>query len=188
MKQLTALTMAMVVVAGASFLSAEETQSGLQSGEHIGAFYVTKLCGADSDGVDVGDNLCYRCKNGGRPQVMVFTRSADKNVVKLVQKLDEAIPENESKQLRAFVNYMGQNKAAAKAEAKKLAKSSKAKNVPFVLPNEYENGPANYGLNPQAEVTIILAEGGKVIANHAAKSADKLDVEAVVADLSKILK
>ncbi len=187
MRHLTVALTMFALVAGASLVSAEETKSGLQKGEMIGAFYVTKLAGAEQDGVKVGNNLCYRCKNGGRPQVMVFTRSSDKAVVDLIKQLDAAIPKNEDKQLRAFVNYLGDERASAKADAEKLAKNSEATNIPFVLPNEVENGPEDYGINPKAEVTIIMAKGGKVEANYAASSAKDLKVDAVIADLSKIL-
>ncbi|MEC8343962.1 MAG: hypothetical protein VXZ63_02360, partial [Planctomycetota bacterium] len=67
---------------------AEEVKSGLQVGKSIGTFYVTKTAGAKEDVVQVGANLCYRCKNGSRPQVMVFTRSAGEKVAELVQNLD----------------------------------------------------------------------------------------------------
>lgn len=187
MKQFAMITTAITLLAGVSLLSAAETKSGLQCGEQIGAFYVTKLAGAKDDGVEVGKNLCYRCKNGARPQVMIFTRSSDEKVVKLIQELDAAVAKNSGKQLRAFVNYLGTEQASAKADAEKLATASKAKNVPFVLPNEFENGPDDYGINPKAEVTIIMAEGGTVKANHAATSAKELDVKAVVADLAKIV-
>lgn len=188
MKRLLSGVVAAAIVASVAVVGAEEAKSGLQAGAFIDAFYVTKVAGAADDGVEVGKNLCYRCKNGGRPQVMVFTRSSDPKVVKLVQGLDAAIAKNSGKQLRAFVNYMGEDKSAAKADAEKLAATSKAKNVPFVLPNELENGPDNYGINPKVEVTVIMAEGGKVLANHSAASAKDLKVDAVVADLAKILK
>ncbi|MEO8497662.1 MAG: hypothetical protein ABI614_21560, partial [Planctomycetota bacterium] len=171
MRNLTVAAMAAMLFASVSFVSAEELKSGLQAGAAIGAFDVTKLAGAADDGVAEGDNLCYRCKNGARPQVMVFTRSSDEQVVKLVAKLDQAISENSSKQLRAFVNVIGEDKSAAAKDAKKLAASSKAKSVPFVVPNEFENGPGDYGLNAKAAVTVILAEGGKVKASHAFASA-----------------
>jgi len=187
MKRFTPMLTVFALLTSVAFVVAEDVKSGLQEGEGIGAFYVTKLCGADEDGVAVGKNLCYRCKNGGRPQVMIFTRSADQKVADLVREIDEAIPKNDDKQLRAFVNAMGENQAAAKSNAEKLAKASEAKNVPFVLPNEFENGPADYGINPSAEVTVIMAQGGKVKANHSAKSAADLKVDAIVADLRKIL-
>jgi len=167
--------------------NAEELKSGLQPGKFIGAFYVTKCAGAENDGVAVGKNLCYRCKNGGRPQVMVFTRSSDKKVAKLVAGLDAAIEKNSDKELRAFVNLLGTDKDALSAEAKKFAKTSKAKNVPVVVPNEFSNGPENYGLNPKAEVTVILAGAGKVQANHAFGSTKDLNIDAVLADISKIV-
>ncbi|MEC8346071.1 MAG: hypothetical protein VXZ63_13050, partial [Planctomycetota bacterium] len=135
----------------------------------------------------VGANLCYRCKNGSRPQVMVFTRSAGEKVAELVQNLDAQLKKNSSKQLRAFVNVMGEERVDAEAAAKTLAQSSKASNVPFVIPNEVENGPDNYGLNSDAEITIIMADGGRVKANVAYTKADDIDVEAVVASLTKIL-
>ena len=187
MKNLTVVAFVVALFASVSLVSAEEIKSGLQAGDFIGPFNVTKLAGAEGDGVAVGANLCYRCKNGGRPQVMVFTRSSDKQVVELVQKLDKSLNENSTKNLRAFVNVMGDDKASAKKEAKKLAANSKAKEVPFVVPNEVENGPGDYGLNQKAAVTVILAAGGEVKANHAFASAKDVAVDAVIADLAKIL-
>jgi len=177
------LAIALVSQAGAE----EKIASGLQPGKLIGAFNVTKLAGAEDDGVKIGKNLCYRCKNGGRPQVMIFTRSTDEKVVSLVKELDEAIAKHSDKQLRSFVNVLGESKNSASEAAMKIAKASKAKNVPFVVPNEVENGPDDYGINPKAEITIIMAEGGKVKATHAASTAKTLDVSAIVKDLSKIL-
>ena len=187
MKNLTMVAVVMALFASVSLVSAEEIKSGIQSGASAGAFDVIKLAGAKDDGIEVGKQLCYRCKNGPRPQVMVFTRSSDEKVVKLVQKLDAALTENTGKQLRAFVNVIGEDRSSATKEAKKLATATKAKGVPFVVPVEVENGPGNYGLNEKAEVTIILASGLKVKANHAFASASDVAIDAVIADLAKIL-
>lgn len=187
MKRFQSLVCALAVLVSGASAFAEDIKSGLKEGDAIGAFNVTKCAGAESDKVAVGDNLCYRCKNGSRPQVMVFTRSNDAKVVALVKQLDAQIKKNEEAKLTAFVNLLGDSKETASDAAKKLAAETKAENVPFVVPNEFENGPEDYGINAKAAVTVILAEGGKVKANHAvAKSAD-LNVDAVVADLKKIL-
>lgn len=187
MKRFAVTTVALALLLCSSVTNAEELKSGLKPGDAVDAFYVTKLAGAEDDGIKVGKNLCYRCKNGPRPQVMVFTRSSDEKIVKLVQKLDKAIADNSGKQLRAFVNFLGEDKASAKQDAEKLAMTSKAKHVPFVLPNEFENGPGNYGLNSKADVTVILAQGGKVKANHAFAKGGEVKVDAVISDLAKIL-
>ncbi len=180
-----------LVVAATMLLSgvanAEELKSGLKEGAGIGAFYVTKCAGAEEDGVETGKNLCYRCKNGSRPQVMVFTRSTDDKVVAFVKELDEQLKKNEEAQLRAFVNVLGESKDAAMDEAKKLAQATKAASVPFVVPNEFENGPEDYGINPKAEITIILANESKVVANFAAATAKDFDAKAVMGKLREML-
>ena len=181
-----AVVSAVAVVAHAE-KATKEVKSGLQVGKLIGAFYVTKCAGAEDDGVDVGENLCYRCKYGGRPQVMIFTRSSDEVVGELVSGLETAIEEHADKELSAIVNLLGEDKDDLSDDAKKFAKASKAKAVPVVVPNEFENGPENYGLNPDAAVTVILAEGGKVKANHAVASSEDLDVEAILADIATIV-
>ena len=180
--------LASVVTVNADEAAKKTLKSGPQKGDSIGAFYVTKLAGAEEDGVAEGKNLCYRCRNGRRPQVMVFTRSTDPKVADLVKKLDAAITKHEDASLRAFVNVMGEDKEDVSDACKKFAATSGAKNVPFVIPNEYENGPDNYGINAKAEVTIVMAEGMKVRANHSFKSAKDLDVEKVIADVAMIVK
>jgi hypothetical protein len=188
MKQLTALTIAVVMLFAATLANAEEIKSGLQKGAGVGPFYVTKCAGADEDGVDVGQNLCYRCKNGRRPQVMVFTRSSDPKVVALIQGLDKALTANADKDLRAFVNVLGESKDEATKAAKQLSKSSSAKNIPFVVPNENENGPDDYGLNSKAEVTIIIAKNSKVESNVAVSSAKTLNIKEILKQITATLK
>lgn len=186
MRQLVSFALA-VALLSPSFSVAEEVKSGLAVGKSIAPFYVTKTAGAEEDGVACGDNLCYRCKNGARPQVMVFTRSTDEKVIALVKKLDEQLKKNEESQLRAFVNMLGESKDAAADSVKKLAEASKAKQVPFVVPNEFENGPEDYGISPKAELTIIIANESKVVANYAVASAKDLKVDAVIGDIEKML-
>ena len=192
MKKLFMLGLAVVAFAMSGVATADdavkaEMKSGPQVGDSLGAFNVTKIAGAENDGVEEGKNLCYRCRNGAKPQVIVFTRSTDPKVTELVQKLDKAIEENESSKLRVFVNVMADDKDSATEEAKKFATSSKTKNIPFVVPNEFENGPDNYGVNAKAEVTVCLASDLGVKASHAVANAKDLNIESILSDLGKIL-
>ena len=193
MKNLFVLSLGLVValaisgVATADDAAKKQVKSGPQTGDSLGAFYVTKVAGAEDDGVEQGKNLCYRCKNGNKPQVMVFTRSTNNKVGKLIRKLDQAVAQNESSQLRVFVNLLGDDKEELSDTAKKFAAESKAKHVPFVVPNEFENGPENYGINTDAEITITLASDGGVKASHAFASVKDLNVESVLSDINKII-
>ncbi|QDV67762.1 hypothetical protein Poly24_14660 [Rosistilla carotiformis] len=187
MKNVSLLSLAIALAFVGSVSAKDALVSGPQEGDRIGAFYVTKCAGASDDGVEEGKNLCYRCKNGSRPQVMVFTRSTDAKVIDLVKKLDAAIGKNEDAQLKAFVNLMGDSKEDLNESAKDMAAKTKASHIPFVVPNEFENGPDNYGINAKAAVTVVMAGNAQVKASYAVADAKDLDVDAVVANLSKIL-
>lgn len=185
MRNLFVLGMAAIVTSAVGV--GEELKSGPQTGDQLGAFYVTKCAGAEDDGVAEGKNLCYRCKNGAKPQVVIFTRSIDPKLVDFVKQLDKAITKNSDSKLTGFVNVLGEDKDEATDAARKLAKTSKTSKVPFVVPNESENGPDNYGINPKAEVTIILASELGVKANYAVADVKDLKTKEIIADLKKIL-
>ena len=189
MKNLFVFSLGLVVAmaVGGTATAEDVVKSGPQEGDSLGAFYVTKIAGAEDDGIDVDQNLCYRCRNGRKPQVIVFTRSSDEKVAELVAKLDKAVSENASSKLCVFVNMLGEDKDDATKQAKQLAAKTKAKNVPFVVPNEFENGPDNYGINSKAEVTVTLASDLGVKSSHAVAKADQLDVDSVLSDIQKIL-
>jgi hypothetical protein len=187
MKKLTTFCVALVLL-GSAVLAAE-LKSGLQPGQPIPAFDVLKCAGAADDGVKVGTQLCYRCKYGARPMAMVFTRSASESIAKLASKLDETVAKNEGQQVKAFVNLLGENREDLEAKAKEFGSKNKLANVPVVVPIEFENGPDNYGINQKAEVTVLLATGGKVVASHAFGKGelDEKAVDAVLADVAKQL-
>ena len=83
---------------------------------------------------------------------------------------------------------LGDSRGAASKDVKSIAGASKAKNVPFVLPNEYENGPDNYQLNPEAEITILVCNKSKVVSSHAVSSVKELDVKKILASVTSSLK
>lgn len=179
-----------VAVAGlcfpVAFAAAEELKSGPATGEPIAAFEVVKCAGAETDGVEAGKTLCYRCKYGSSPMVMVFSRTADGDVAKFVGDLDAAVAKHGDHGLKGFVNLLGAKKEDLEAKAKKLGKSNKA--VPVVVPVDFEKGPEGYALNDEAEVTIILAKKGKVVAAHAMAAGDfNADAaKAILADVEKL--
>ena len=80
-----ALALAMAMVMTVAAVASAEVTSGPQVGEMVGAFTVTKVAGNAEDGVTDGKTLCYRCKMGSRPVVMVFARSADEKLAKFVK-------------------------------------------------------------------------------------------------------
>jgi hypothetical protein len=112
---------------------------------------------------------------------MVFARKPDAALTSLVKHAD--------KKLSGFVNVIGEDRDALEAAAKKLATDNKLDNLPVTVPVEFEDGPKDFGVNPKAQVTVMLYVGRKVVANHAfaAGEFDEKGVAKVLADVPKIL-
>ena len=167
-----------VVVFGAALAVAEVT-SGPQVGDSVGAFTVTKVTGNPDDGVADGRNLCYRCKMGGRPVVMVFARSADEKLAKLLKKIEEEVEEHQAEKLASFVNMIGTDAESLKKAAAEFAAKHGLKRIAFVVPDDTQHGPPDLKIAPDADVTVICYKGGTVQANHAfakgALSDEKID-------------
>jgi hypothetical protein len=189
MRVATAVGLA-VVFALAVSTRAAELKSGPQKGEEIGAYEVVKVAGNPHDDVKVGDQLCYRCKLGNRPMVMVFARKTDKNLAQFIKELDKVVAKNEKAKLAAFVALIGtKEEDKAKATGEKLIKETEASNIAVVTAKDQPNGPENYKLDPKADITVLVCVKGEVHANHAL-SADGLNAKttkAIIADTAKIL-
>ena len=154
------------VVLGAVVATAEVT-SGPQVGEIVGAFTVTKVTGNPDDGVADGRNLCYRCKMGQRPVVMVFARSADEKLAKLLKKIEEEVEEHKEEKLSSFVNMIGADAESLKKATAEFAAKHGLKRIAFVVPDDAKDGPPEFKIAPDADVTVVCYKGGKVQANHA---------------------
>lgn len=162
---LTSLAAAVFVVAGA--VASAALTSGPQPGESVGAFTVTKVAGNASDGVDDGKTLCYRCRMGSRPVVMIFARSGDAQLAKLVNELEDEIKEHEDAKLSSFVNMIGGETDTLKQTAAKFVSDNNVQNVAFVVPEDAENGPENLKIAPTADLTVVCYKNGKVVSSHA---------------------
>ena len=156
----------------AAGVASADLVSGPQPGERVGAFTVTKVAGNANDGVAEGKSLCYRCKMGNRPVVMIFARTADESLAELIDELEEELKEHESDKLTGFVNMIGSDAESLKAAAAKFVKDNGIQRVAFVVPEAAENGPDNLKIAPEADLTVVCYKGGKVMASHAFKKGE----------------
>ena len=120
---------------------------------------------------------------------MIFARKSDGHLASLVKKLDEALSEHSGQKLAAFVNFLGEDADALTAAATELAKEHEIENVALVVPADQPNGPEDYQISPDAELTVMLYKGMNVKVNHVLPK-DGLDEKAekaILDDLSKIL-
>lgn len=189
MKSWMGLGVALVAGGLISAAVAAELKSGPASGAPLAPFEVVKVAGAVDDGVSPGDELCYRCKYGSRPMVMVFSRTHDARVAKLAKELDATVAEHQTKKLAAFINFIGGDKSSLEKAARDLGAQEKIAHVALVVPVETENGPADYRLNTEADLTVLVCAGGKVQSNFAVDAESLTDslIENIVASTEKAL-
>ena len=147
---------------------------GLQKGEPIGVFKVTKIAGADDDGVSAGDELCYRCRYGSRPLVILFSRSTDDEVLQFSKMLDHAVRANADIDLKGLIVMLGDDVVSLKEAAEKFAKIGAIARTPVVVAKDNVDGPANYHIQDH-DVTVILAKDNEVVDSFTFDTAADLD-------------
>ncbi len=187
MRSVCAMAAAIVLV-GAVVASAEVT-SGPQVGDSVGAFTVLKVAGNPDDGFPVGRSGCYRCKTGSKPVVMVFARTGNESLAKLLKKIEEEVEEHQAEKLMSFVNMLGTDADSVRKATEEFAAKNGFKRIAFVVPEDAKDGPADFKIAPDADVTVVCYKGGMVVANHAFAAGQMSDekIDAVVEASCKLV-
>ena len=161
--------------------SAGDPKSGPQIGEKVVPFHPLNCTGDHA-----GEKYCLICKNGDNPVVIIFARHVTPELTRLIKRIDEATDKNKERSMGSFVVLLSDSDNLEK-ELKELAKKEKIQHCVLTIDNP--EGPEGYSIAPEAEVTVVLYTKLTVKANHTFKKGGLNDkaIEAVVADLSKIL-
>ncbi len=191
-------------------VSGAELESGIAVGELVASFEVVKCAGAESDEVKVGEKLCYVCKYDLRPVVLVFARSSDKRtsdkrssdkrssdkrssdkrLSRLASRLDKTVAKLSDSQLAAFISLIGSESEKLQMRAKRLGAALKLKNVPIVVPvKNTKNGPVEFKLAPNVEISVMFYVEGVVKANYsfAPEKLDDQGIEAMLDEVAAVL-
>ena len=177
---------AMVAVAAivAQAYAGDSVKSGPQVGEAARPkpFFPLNLNGPTPDKKE-----CLVCRNGNNPVAMIFAREPSEQLTSLISKLDAETVKNADKKMGSFAVFCNDaegldGKLKSLAEAQKLQK--------FVLAIDNPTGPEPYKIAKEADVTVVLYNKSKVIANYTFKKGElkASDVEKIVSDVSKIVK
>ena len=119
---------------------------------------------------------------------MVFAKDTGDALTSLAKEIDKLVADNKKSKMASFVNIIGEDKDKLQEKAKKIGEP--LENVAVVVPVEFETGPKDFDVNPEAGVTVMIYQGLKVVGNHAV-APGKLDskkVKEIVADAAKLLK
>ncbi len=118
--------------------------------------------------------------------VCVFARKTSEPLASLVKQIDKKIGENGK--LKSFVVILTAKDDKSTADAlQKLAKDDGVRHVPLTL-HQNPEGPGDYEIAKDADVTVLMWKNHKVKVNHAYKGElTEKQVQEVVADIPKLL-
>jgi hypothetical protein len=179
------LAAAVVAILGGVVVAAD-LKSGPQAGDKVpGAFHPYNV-----NGENAGKSACLYCRAGDSPVVAVFARTGDDAMThKLLKAIDAETAKNAKAEMFSFAVFSG-NKTTLEPQLKDAAKKTELKTLVLAIDDPEDPIPAKYNLNKDADVTVILYVDRIVKANYSfakGKMTDK-DIEAVVKDVSKIVK
>ena len=98
--------------------------------------------------------------------VCVFARKTSEPLASLVKQIDEKIGANGK--LKSFVVIVPKKGDSPSDDLKKLAQDASIKHVPLTI-GESPDGPPDYELARDADITVLMWHGGTVKVNRAYK-------------------
>ena len=177
-----AIGMLLSVVLLAVTRAAEPIRSGPPVGSELpGTFEPFNV-----NGPDAGEKTCILCEYGASPVAMIFARDLSEPLTRLIKCLDEATAREKERGLASSAIFLSDD-AHQVQKLKQLVVREKIEHI--ILRTYKAEGPKDYRLAKDADVTVILFSDRVVKASRAFRKSDleEKDIDAVIADLVKIL-
>lgn len=144
----------------ASSVNSDESLPPLKSGPELGSevtsFYVRAVTGPHA-----GKSVCYVCRNGDRPVVMVLLRELGPDTTRLLKQLDATVNKRRADGLRCFVVLLSDTTQKDLPRLQTLAFDEKL-DLPLTLAPEALTGPTLKSVSSDAAVTVVLYDHLKV--------------------------
>jgi hypothetical protein len=149
----------------------EPLRSGLQAGERVQTFYVRAITGPLKN-----KSVCYVCRNGDRPVVMIFVRRITPELKKLLKGIDAEIDGHRAWGLRGFGVFLAGDGDELLPQVQTLAFDEKV-NLPLTIAAAPSDGSAGGTIHADAAVTVMLYREQIVTANFAYRALELQDRE-----------
>jgi hypothetical protein len=144
----------------------EPLQSGLKVGEKVPTFYVRAVTGPLKN-----KSVCYVCRNGDRPVVMLFVRQITPDLKRLLKGIDDEVDRHRAAGLRSFAVFLAGENEELLPRVQTLAFDEKI-NLPLTIAAAPSDGSAGRTIHADAAVTVVLYRDQTVTANFALRAAE----------------
>jgi hypothetical protein len=163
-------------------LTTADVTSGPQVGDKIGDFKVLGFSGPEA-----GKEFQFLTQAKGQANLVVFVHKITRPALQFLRPVDDYAAKQEK--LSAHVVWLTGDKGD-KDETKAFlerAKGSLNLQTPVSICLEGNTGPAAYGLNDMATVTVLVVKEGKVVANFAYADPNGTVAREVIGAVTKAL-
>jgi hypothetical protein len=132
-----------------------------------------------------GKRSDYTEQFGADPVILVFGRKITNPLINLMKKLDAEVGRNKQARLKAVFVLLSEDDNLERTLSE-LAKRQEIRRVSLAI---MPDGPKQYRLSQEADVTVILYERRKVEANHAFRKGKLNDkaIESILLDVWKLV-
>ena len=163
-------------------LTAADVTSGPQVGDKLGDFKALGISGSQAD-----KEFQFLTQTKGQATLVIFVQKITRPALQLLRPVDEYAAKQEM--LSAHVVWLTGDKGD-KDETKAFlerAKNSLNLQTPMSICLEGNSGPAAYGLNEMATITVLVVKDGKVVANFAYADPNATVAREVIRAVAKAL-
>ncbi|NQV23714.1 MAG: hypothetical protein HQ518_05030 [Rhodopirellula sp.] len=136
-------------------------QSGPEAGSTIHQFFVRAVTGPHRN-----RSVCYVCRYGNRPVVMVLIQQSDPNLAVMLKAIDAIVDDNRVSGLRSFGVLVTDDSARAVPILQTMAFDEQIR-MPLTAATTAIAGPGCHNLHEDAATTVILYRGQQAVENFA---------------------
>ncbi|MEX1230878.1 MAG: hypothetical protein WEB58_11610 [Planctomycetaceae bacterium] len=154
--------------------------SGRMVGDDVPYFYVRAVTGPM-----MNRSVCYVCRNGQRPVVMVLMRKLSPSARDLLVEIDRVVNKSRAHGLRCFGVLVSEEPMHDVSRVQTFAFDGKIE-MPLTIGAPMVALPSCQNLNPDADVTVVLYRQRRVVATYAFRG-DSLD-QASIERLSETIR
>lgn len=172
----------MWVSLASSHAAEPELHSGVEVGELVPSFYMRAVTGSL-----MNKSVCYVCRNGARPVVMVLVRRMDPELKPLLQKIDKEVDRQRGDGLRSFGVMIADEPFKAVAPVQTFAFNHDIA-MPFGVAPRSVAAAASQNLHADAVVTVVLYRKQRVVRRFAFRKGELSEkrIERVLSAVTKL--
>ena len=158
-------------------------RSGLQHGEDVPFFYSRVVTGSL-----MNKSVCFVCRNGNRPVVMLLMRQLKPEFANLMRTVDKLVDGNRAVGLKSFGVLISDEPFRDSSAVQTFAFDSKVK-MPLTVGTDAIANNTCQRLHEDAELTVVLYRNRSVVKNYSFRMSQlkDADVAAIAKSIHRLI-